>query len=334
MKREITTEGRKVENSPMALVSVIMPMRNAEPYVRAALLSVLGQRDLPAGTEIEVVVVDDGSTDRSADVVRGLGDPRVRLLRGPCQGISAALNLAVSAARGEIIVRCDADDLFPEDRLARQLRWLEAHPDFGAVGGVFTTMTPTGQLIADLGGQTAQEITDELRAGQTRTSLCTYAIRAAVLRQVGGFRPYFATAEDLDFMLRLGEQTRVWFDPHSVYRYRLHPTSITHTQGLNLRDFYEATARAFAAQRRAGGADDLARGCPPPPPAAQAGAPVRARAHIQDLLIGRAWDSHAAGQKFAALWAGWSACWMQPLRWKAWQSLALLTLKRAGGALC
>jgi glycosyltransferase involved in cell wall biosynthesis len=316
----------------MAPVSVLMPMRNTERYVRAALESVLGQRDLPPGTDIEVIVVDDGSTDGSAKVVQGLGDPRVRLLPGPCKGISAALNTALGAVKGDVVVRCDSDDLFPENRLARQLGWLDEHPNFGAICGIFTTMTPEGQRIVDMGDPNARphEITAALRAGETPTSLCTFAIRTAVLREVGGFRSYFATAEDIDFVLRLGERTRVWFDPGSVYLYRLHETSATHTQGLKLRTFYEVTARTFAGQRRAGQPDDLERGSPPTPVAVRLDSPMAAKTHIQDLLIGRAWEAHRTGQKWAALRVGWSACRAQPTRWSAWQNLAMLTLKRAG----
>src|SRR3954471_10442870 len=91
----------------MPLISVIIPMKNAEAYVRAATESVLAQRDV----ELETIVVDDGSSDRSADVVRGIGDPRVRVVPGPQKGISAAFNAGLSVAKGEFLARCDADDL-------------------------------------------------------------------------------------------------------------------------------------------------------------------------------------------------------------------------------
>ena len=79
----------------MLLTTLLMPMRNARPFVAAALRSVLSQE----GVDLEVVVIDDGSTDGSADAVRALGDPRVRIIDGPRQGISAAMNAGIAAAR-------------------------------------------------------------------------------------------------------------------------------------------------------------------------------------------------------------------------------------------
>src|SRR6266446_6889759 len=113
----------------MTLVSVLMPMRNAEAFVRAALDSVLKQ----TLTELEGVAVNSGSTDGSVAVVKGLSDPRSRLVEGPPRGIAATLNAAIAAAQGDIVARCDADDLFPPERLERQVRWLTEHPEFGAI---------------------------------------------------------------------------------------------------------------------------------------------------------------------------------------------------------
>jgi glycosyltransferase involved in cell wall biosynthesis len=307
----------------MPLVSVLMPMHNAEPFVRAAVESVLSQKDV----DLELIIIDDHSKDRSGDVARSIQDPRIRVLEGPGKGISAALNMAINAASGDIITRCDADDLFTEGRLAFQVRWLEEHPEFGAICGVFSSMTPNGKHMNDLGGDTAGDITDELRSGHVRTSLCTFAIRAPLLRETGGLRPYFVTAEDIDLVLRLGEITRVWFEPRSVYRYRLHGTSITHNQGKTLRRFYEATAKEFAAQRRAGYRDALDRQCPPDPPAI-VDAPGEFTGHIQNLLIGEAWKEHTAGNKWKALKIGWRAVWARPKRLRVWRSFIMLAVKR------
>jgi glycosyltransferase involved in cell wall biosynthesis len=310
----------------MTLVSVLMPMRNAGPFVRAALESVLAQD----GADLEVVVIDDGSTDGSAAAVRGLGDPRVRLLPGPCRGIAAAFNAALAEARGDLVVRCDADDLYPPGRLAWQVRWLAEHPEFGAVCGRFTTMTPQGEVVSELacGGEVAEEVTGELRAGATRTSLCTFAVRTPLLRQIGGCRPYFTTAEDIDLLLRLGEVARVWFEPRSWYFYRLHDASATHRQGNTLMEFYEQTARAFAAQRRAGRPDDLERGCPPAVPAGGAGGRYGSGKHLQGMLLARAWAEHAGGRRLRALRTGLRACLAWPWSLGAWKSLAALAYKR------
>src|SRR4051794_2590211 len=129
----------------MPLISVIIPMRNAEPFVKAAVESVLAQGEV----ELEVIVIDDGSTDRSADVVRAIDDPRVRVIPGPQKGISAAFNTGLAEARGEFLARCDADDLSPPRRLEWQLEFLLEHPEFAAISGSFTTIDARGKTIAD-----------------------------------------------------------------------------------------------------------------------------------------------------------------------------------------
>src|SRR5215212_5856836 len=111
----------------MPLISVIIPMRNAETYVDAAVRSVLAQN----GVDFEVIVIDDGSTDRSVEMVRRIGDPRVRIIPGPKKGISAAFNTGLEVAAGEFLARCDADDLYAPDRLAWQAKFLADHPEFG-----------------------------------------------------------------------------------------------------------------------------------------------------------------------------------------------------------
>ena len=103
-------------------VSVLMPARNAQRYIAAAARSVLEQR----GCELELIVVDDGSTDRTAQVLRKLDHERLRVLPGPGRGIAAALNRALAEARGQYVARCDADDLYPADRLCRQLSGKDA----------------------------------------------------------------------------------------------------------------------------------------------------------------------------------------------------------------
>ena len=167
-----------------------------------------------------------------------------------------------------------------------------------------------------------------LRNGKTPTSLCTFAVRTELLRQVGGCRPFFVTAEDIDLLLRVGEITRVWYEPRSEYFYRLHDSSITHTQGRTLKDFYEKTARAFAEQRRAGQLDELARGCPPAVPADTPGTSYNSGQHLQGMLLSQAWNEHAAGHRLRSLRTGLRACLAWPRSLGTWKSLVALACKR------
>lgn len=315
------------ERDAMTLVSIVVPMYNAEAFISATIASILQERDIP----LEVVVVNDGSTDTSLARVCAIDDQRVRVIPGPCNGIAAALNMGLAEARGEIIMRCDADDLYPPHRLAWQVEWLSKHPEFGAVCGSFSTIDTKGRTITSFyKDEDAQEITEELRNGGTRTHLCTFAIRTEVLQASGGYRQYFHTAEDIDLQLRLGELCRVWYVPDILYNYRLHDTSITHTQSNVEREFFEAIAREFQRQRRTQGSDDLQRDCPPTPPQGGDELAMKTAEHTQGLLIGSAWQEHQAGHKPRALAIGIRSVITQPSNINAWRSLLALAVKPAG----
>jgi glycosyltransferase involved in cell wall biosynthesis len=314
----------------MSLISVIIPMRNAEAYARAAVESVLAQ----AGVELEVVVVDDGSTDRSADVVRAIADSRIRIIPGPRSGISAAFNAGLAEAKGEFLARCDADDLYPTGRLKWQRDFLESKRDFGAVSGSYATMTHKGKFVAErksYGG--GMDVTDELHRGHGRSHVCAYLFRAELLRRIGGCRTFFVTAEDVDLQLRLSEIARVWYEPKLAYLYRLHDASITHVQKAAERSFFEQCAREFQQQRlaRVEHKDDLDLGRPPALPApdekAAAARPLSAREQIEKLLLGQAWAAHRAGHRREGLSLGLKAWLANPLRVTTLKNLIALAVK-------
>ena len=308
----------------MPLISVIIPMRNAEPFVKAAVESVLAQGD----AELEVIVIDDGSTDRSAEVVRSIGDSRVRVVPGPQKGISAAFNTGLTEARGECLARCDADDLYPPGRLEWQLEFLLEHPEFAAISGAFTTIDARGKTIAEQKTAGAGDVTAELRGGRGRSHVCAYLFRTEPLRQLGGCREFFVTAEDVDLQLRLSEIGRVWYNPKPAYLYRLHDASITHVQKSNERAFFEKCARDFQQQRLTRGQDDLQLGKPPPVPQSKSSGATSSRQQIQRILLGQAWAAHSAGQKGEGVKLGLRAWLTNPLRPSVWRSVIALILKQ------
>jgi glycosyltransferase involved in cell wall biosynthesis len=309
-------------------VSIVIPMRNAEDYVAQALNSILSETEV----SLEVVVVDDGSTDGSRRVVESFADSRVRVVSGTQQGISAALNVGLHHAVGEVIMRCDADDLYPASRIRAQMQWLADHPAYGAVCGQFDTIDSLGRSVSRLLRTHAAfaDINSELSDGITRTHLCTFAIRREFTERLGGFRTYFETAEDIDFALRLGNICRVAYLPEVFYCYRLHDTSITHTQKSSRRLFFEQTARDFQLQRVHRGTDDLHIGTPPSPPEKTLGISNSANDHVYGMLVGQAWSDISNGERVLALRLMLRALKLKPLDLDAWKNflkLALYSLK-------
>ena len=315
----------------MSLISLIIPMKNAEPFVREAVESVLKQE----GVELEVIVVEDGSTDHSEAVVRSIGDARIRIIPGPQKGIAAAFNAGLAQAKGEFVARCDADDVFPPGRLAWQLEFLTANPDFGAVCGSFSMMTASGKILAErksYGG--GMDVTPELRRGQGRSHMSAYLFRTELLRRVRGCRAFFTMAEDVDLQLRLSEITEIWYEPRSAYLYRLHDSSITHVQKAAERSFFEGCALAFQRQRmtRADRKDDLDLGRPPAMPALDRSTPLTVKQQIQKLLLGQAWAAHGAGYKGEGLTLAWRAWMTDPRQFNVLKSVVALAVKPSGQA--
>ena len=121
-----------------------MPVYNRESYVGAAIESILGQ----TFTDFEFIIVDDGSTDHSVDVVKSYSDPRIRLIQLPKnQGISAARNTGNELARGEFIAVMDSDDIALPRRLERQLKYMKSHPHIGICGASIGWVNANGQPL-------------------------------------------------------------------------------------------------------------------------------------------------------------------------------------------
>lgn len=310
---------------PQTRVSVIVPMKNMERYVHDALVSVLAT----PRADLEVVVVDDGCTDNSVSIVKSINDPRIRLVTGPCRGFSASFNAGLAASRGDIVMECDADDLYVAGRIDRQVEWLDEHSGCDAVCGRFSTVSSTGKLVANLyeefGKPFFENISLELRGGVVRTHLCTFAIRRKVFDLVGGLREYFESGSDTDFQLRMGEQCQVDFIPEQFYLYRLHDRSITHMQSNVRRDYFGNAAFVFQGERQATGKDSLEMGRAPIPPGV-GGKRTTAQQHVQSMLIGRSWLEIRRGQ----FGKGTRTCLQSLMVWP-WSGMAWLSAAKVIG---
>ena len=112
-------------------VTVLMPVYNAEAYLREAISSILGQ----SFRDFEFLIIDDGSTDGSAEIIRSYSDPRIRFVQNVQNlRLTATLNKGLEMTRGEYIARMDADDISLPERLAKQVAFLDTHPAVGIVG--------------------------------------------------------------------------------------------------------------------------------------------------------------------------------------------------------
>ena len=217
----------KPSESSSPAISVLVPVFNCAPYLDEALWSIRRQ----TFEDFECVFVNDGSTDRSGDVLahHASQDRRILVVNQPNGGIVSALNAGLSHCRGEFIARMDGDDIALPNRFARQIEFLRANPGIGAVGGWARVIDAEGNKLGDQTiirmPITHSEINGSLASGGYALIHPTVMIRAEALRRVRGYDPEFRVAEDLDLFLRLGEITQLANMPEVVLHYRRRPNS-------------------------------------------------------------------------------------------------------------
>jgi glycosyltransferase involved in cell wall biosynthesis len=203
-------------------VSVVIPAYNRAELVADAIESALAQ----TAPDLEVIVVDDGSTDATRDVVRAYvarAPGRVRYLWQPNQGVAAARNAGAAAARGRHVAFLDSDDLWNPEKLARQLPVLEADPALGWVSAYADVVDAGGRRL--LGRKPAQPPGSTLEELVVRGTAppSTFLVRREALAQVGGFDPRAAGMDELDLCLRMAQRGwRTVCLEEPLIRYRRH----------------------------------------------------------------------------------------------------------------
>jgi glycosyltransferase involved in cell wall biosynthesis len=210
-------------------ISVLMPVYNGGAYLETAIASILAQ----SFADFELVVVDDGSTDRSCEIVNALAgaDPRLRLLRKANSGISETLNLGLAEARGEWIARLDADDAMLPRRLERQLAFLEANPDVVASGSYYDLINEAGErrITRYPLPRSREELARYLEARELLTfTHPTMTYRRDLAMALGGYRRDLEPCEDADLFARmLASGGTILIQPEILTLYRVHAASIS-----------------------------------------------------------------------------------------------------------
>ena len=220
-------------------ISIIMPAYNAERFIADAIRSLLTQP-----IKLDIIVINDGSTDRTSSRVREFGDAVRPLDVAKNEGLPSALNHGLRLVRNaDYIGFLDSDDIWSEDRLPLQLRLLGENPEVAAVWGKSRIV-----FMSDDG----QETESPQWPPRFFPQLATFLFRAAVFDQIGRFDERFRHAQDTDFLARLKEAgLRVLQHDDVVLTWRRHEANMTNQVALD-RD-YLASALREALRRRRGG---------------------------------------------------------------------------------
>lgn len=217
------------------IVSVLLPVRNGGAYLRDAVESVLSQ-DFPA---LELLVIDDGSTDGAVEPLRAHRDPRLRFLSSSVRGLSAALNLGLAASAGVYVARQDADDLSLPGRLRKQAACLDTNTDIDIVATRVEFIDGTGGACRTawtdaVDREWDRALTPSSIAALLPLTCClihgSVMARREVLMRVGGYRDDMTVAQDYDLWLRLLPEHRFAKLAERLYAFRLHDRQVSATK--------------------------------------------------------------------------------------------------------
>jgi glycosyltransferase involved in cell wall biosynthesis len=201
----------------MPLISVIIPVYNAEKTIRETIESVLNQ----TLTDFELIIVNDGSQDATLEAIFSIQDPRIKVFSYANAGVSASRNRGIIQATGEYISFIDADDLWTPDKLEAQFNALKEHPEAAVAYSWTDWIDESSQLIGAGVHQTASgNVYGKLLLGDFIGSGSNPLIRKQALVEVGGFNESLVHAEDWDLWLRLAARYHFIAVPFPQVLYR------------------------------------------------------------------------------------------------------------------
>jgi glycosyltransferase involved in cell wall biosynthesis len=222
----------------------VIPAYNAERTVGFAVDSVLCQ----TFDDFELIVIDDGSTDRTAQVVKERRDERLRCVTGSNSGVSTARNRGVSLTSAPLVAFLDADDLWSPTKLEHQVAALRTGP---SIGLCFTTAEFVDDELRKLGEDRALHYADYaaallIKGNVISGSSSSVMVRRSLVESVGGFDPAFSQCADWDLWLRLSVATA--FEPldEPLVRYRKAPGTMSSDPALLERDTFALLDKFFS----------------------------------------------------------------------------------------
>ncbi len=200
----------------MPQTTVLIPTYNCAKYIVPAIKSVLAQKY----ADYELLIIDDGSTDTTEEIVSKISDSRIVYLKNSCnKGIVYTLNKGIEMAKGEYIARMDADDIVLGNRLEMQIDFLNNNPDHGIVGGWYQVTNENGKIIDSVEGVTDYGSAQLGLLFRNQFAHSAVTMRTDLAKQLK-YDPEFEYCEDYDLWLRFAEVSKVVNLPAYYLSYR------------------------------------------------------------------------------------------------------------------
>ncbi len=233
------------------LVTVLMPIYNAEKYLKDAVYSILNQTH----KNFELLIIDDGSSDNSVEIVNSIKDQRIKILKLKHSGISNALNIGIDNAKGELIFRMDADDISEINRLEVQIDFMKNNNDIDLCGTNMIIIDKNNKKIAKkIQPSNNNEIINSI-IYNSNIMHPTFCFRKKSILKIKGYRTKFIYAQDYDLLLRgITNKFKYYNLPDFLLKYRLQ-------NKLNYKKFYNQIrytrlARSLYFQRKKNGIEN------------------------------------------------------------------------------
>ncbi len=204
-------------------VSIILPVYNGQRYIETSVKSLLSQ----SYKDFELIIINDGSTDKTEQIIRQIHDSRLKIISRPNKGLVKTLNEGIQQAKGEFIARQDADDLSLPDRLEKQITFLDSHKQVGLVG---TNYTIIDEQDADLVTTDIFTHPDDLSVAEIISNQYGHGsivMRNALVRKAKGYDARVGHVEDYDLFIRMSRLAKIANLPESLYKWRRNPVGIS-----------------------------------------------------------------------------------------------------------
>jgi glycosyltransferase involved in cell wall biosynthesis len=315
------------------LVSVVIPVFNGSEFLSQAIESALGQTYTP----LELIVIDDGSTDDTANIAQSYGD-RLAYHHQENLGVAAALNRGIREAQGKYIAWLSHDDVFLPHKLERQVAYLGEHPEFRAIYSDFYIIDAAGEIIKEI--ETPwypRDIAIWKLFGSMYINGSSTLIERTCFDDVGLFNEQLRYSQDMDMWMRMELVFDIGRIPEKLVKWRSHPDQGSREVGEHSAEKWQTYRRIFA--------ELLSKGLIPEPPNMASSGAIHANAYTwlgDEMVTHREWYGFAVEQyaKSVSLWPSFRnpagrkliVNWIRDVYWKTRRGIGRLvrSILRAG----
>ncbi len=231
----------------MPIVSVMLCTYNDEKFIRDAVKSILNQ----TFKDFEFIIINDGSTDKTSEILESFSDDRIRIFHQTNMGIVKSRRKSIELSVAEYIAIQDADDISLPERLEKQVNYLDRNKDIGLVGTARFEIEEDGTILYPRYFPEDNDIIQKKLIKENCFCGPSIMFRKYIYEKIGGYRIEFETSEDYDLVLRFAEMCKLHNLREVLYKKRINPDGITVTRHDQMRA-YHMLACILAKERRAG----------------------------------------------------------------------------------